>query len=172
MQRVIISDTSCLTDLNKHKLLHIFLKLPFEIVVPNVMFEEDLLDFSDREKRALRKAGLVVASLTGEEVATAAAMNAEQPALSLNDCFAVTLALSKEGCVLLTGDARLRKKAESHKVDVHGLLWAFEQLLENGLVLADVIHAALVVIQKDDKAHLPKQSVAQMIVKLSKKLST
>lgn len=168
-QRVIVSDTSCLIDLNKHKLLHTFLKLPFEIVVPDVMFEEELLDFSNKEKRALRKAGLIVAEFTAEEVAAAAAMNAELPALSLNDCFAITLALAKEGCVLLSGDARLRKKAESHKVDVHGLLWAFEQLLEKGLVVAEVIYAALLVIQKDDKAHLPKQLVAQMLAKLAPK---
>jgi hypothetical protein len=38
--RIIVSDTSCLIDLRKASLLEGFLKLPYEIVIPDTLFEE------------------------------------------------------------------------------------------------------------------------------------
>ena len=49
--RIIVSDTSCLIDLRKAALLAAFLRLPFgEILIPNSLFEDELLSFSVEEK--------------------------------------------------------------------------------------------------------------------------
>ena len=38
--------------------------------------------------------------------------------------------------MILTGDNRLRKEAQRQGFEVHGILWVFEQLLENQLIEA------------------------------------
>ena len=52
--RIIVSDSSCLIDLRKAALLAAFLQLPYEILIPNTLFEEELLKFTDEEKKLLR----------------------------------------------------------------------------------------------------------------------
>jgi hypothetical protein len=51
--RIIVSDSSCLIDLRKASLLDVFLRLPYEIVIPNTLFEEELIRFTDEQKEAL-----------------------------------------------------------------------------------------------------------------------
>lgn len=63
--RIIISDTSCLIDLRKAALLTAFPRLPFEILIPNTLFEDELLSFSADEKKNLIAAGLKVVDLPG-----------------------------------------------------------------------------------------------------------
>ena len=65
--RIIISDTSCLIDLRKAALLAVFLRLPFEVLIPNTLFEDELLSFSVEEKRSLVKAGLRIVDLPGNK---------------------------------------------------------------------------------------------------------
>lgn len=40
----------------------------------------------------------------------------------------------QEQCPLLTGDKDLRDAAEKEKVEVHGMLWIVEQLLDRKLI--------------------------------------
>ena len=42
--RVVISDSSCLIDLRKASLLPAFLRLPYELLIPNALFEDELLN--------------------------------------------------------------------------------------------------------------------------------
>jgi len=51
--RIVVSDSSCLIDLRKVSLLDAFLKLPYEILIANTLFEEELLKFTGVQKRAL-----------------------------------------------------------------------------------------------------------------------
>jgi len=51
--RIIASDTFCLIDLQRGKLLAAFLTLPYEFVLPDVIFDDELLSFSGREKALL-----------------------------------------------------------------------------------------------------------------------
>ena len=48
--RIVVSDSSCLIDLRKASLLDVFLRLPYEFLIPNTLFEEELLRFTDEEK--------------------------------------------------------------------------------------------------------------------------
>lgn len=40
----------------------------------------------------------------------------------------------KKSGTLLTGDARLRTVAEGEQVVVHGILWVFDELVENEII--------------------------------------
>ncbi len=55
--RIIINDASCLIDLRKASLLAVFLLLPFEFLIPNTLFEDELLSFTDNEKKTLLSGG-------------------------------------------------------------------------------------------------------------------
>lgn len=58
MTRIIISDTSTLIDLRKAALLEALLRLPYEIQVPDLLYEDELLSIPVGEKRMLRRQGL------------------------------------------------------------------------------------------------------------------
>jgi hypothetical protein len=126
--RIIVSDSSCLIDLRKTSLLEAFLKLPYEIVIPDTLFEEELLKFSAAEKAALLENGLKVIELPGVGVRRAQELEAGFPALSIHDCFAFALAERIPGSILLTGDGRLRDIAANHLIEVHGVLWGIDEI--------------------------------------------
>ncbi len=147
--RIIVSDTSCLIDLRKASLLEGFLKLPYEIVIPDTLFEEELLKFSETEKRMLLDGGMKVLELPGEGVLRAQAMASSFPALSLHDCFAFALAERHPGCILLTADGSLRSTAKSHGIEVHGVLWAIDEMGKAASVTTGEIHRALELFASD-----------------------
>ena len=55
--RLIVSDSSCLIDLRKASLLEAFLDLPFEVLIPDVLFEEELVRFTPAQKDLLLRGG-------------------------------------------------------------------------------------------------------------------
>lgn len=126
--RIIISDSSCLIDLRKASLLKAFLNLPYEIVIPDTLFEEELLKFTEAEKSILLENGLKVMELPGEGVLRAQQLEAGFPALSIHDCFALALAERTPDSILLTGDGSLRTIAGKQKIEVHGVLWAIDEM--------------------------------------------
>src|SRR5450432_716032 len=112
--RIVVSDSSCLIDLRKVSMLELLLKLPYEFLIPNTLFEEELLKFTAAQKEALIRGGLKVVDLAGERVLRARAIVREVPQLSVHDGFAFALAESQSGCILLSGDERLRRLAARH----------------------------------------------------------
>lgn len=161
--RIIISDTSCLIDLRKAALLAAFLRLPFEILIPNTLFEDELLSFTADEKRALIKGGLKIVDLPGVQVSRARDVIRARPRLSIHDGFAFALAETHSGCILLTGDSELRSLAESSCIEVHGILWVCDQLFEGKLSTAEQLHAALSQFAEDPAVRLPKRELAGYI---------
>ncbi|MFO7904447.1 MAG: hypothetical protein ACQESR_10210 [Planctomycetota bacterium] len=71
--RIIVSDTSCLIDLQRGELIEVFLGLPHEFVLPDVLFDNELLSFSRKEKVLLRTR-MSIKGLDGEEEDLQAAM--------------------------------------------------------------------------------------------------
>ena len=126
--RIIVGDSSCLIDLRKASLLDSFLQLPYEIVIPDTLFEEELLKFSATEKAALLENGLKVIELPGEGVRRAQELEAGFPELSIHDCFAFALAESITNSILLTGDGKLSDIAANHQIEVHGVLWGIDEM--------------------------------------------
>jgi hypothetical protein len=157
--RIIISDSSCLIDLRKASLLASFLLLPFEVLIPNTLFEDELLSFTDDEKRTLLHGGLKVIDLPGPQVSRAREVIRAQPRLSIHDGFAFALAEVNHGCILLTGDSLLRDLGEASQIEVHGVLWVFDQIHSNQLATARTLHAALSQLA----ARLPRREVAAYI---------
>ena len=157
--RIIVSDSSCLIDLRKASLLQPFLRLPYEILIPNTLFEEELLKFTGEEK-ALLRGGLKIMDLPGESVLRAQHVVSHMPHLSIHDGFAFALAELCPGCILLSGDGGLKTLAEEHDIEVHGVLWVIDEMHRNGLAGAGDILTALGLFTRDPTVRLPRRSLA------------
>jgi predicted nucleic acid-binding protein len=161
--QVVISDSSCLIDLRKTSLLEAFLRLPYELLIPNTLFEEELLKFSAAQKKALLRGGLKIVELPGEGVLRARQIARELPHLSIHDAFAYALAESRPGCVLLTGDGPLRAFARRQKIEVHGVLWVIDELHVHAISAAGTLLKALQELASDPTVRLPPQELAAYI---------
>lgn len=161
--RIVVSDSSCLIDLRKVSLLDALLRLPCEFLIPNTLFEDELLKFTVAQKKALVRGGLQVIDLPGERVLRAQAVMRQAPRLSVHDGFAFSPAESRPGCILLTGDGELRALAAQHQMEVHGVLWVIDELHRNRIVKAKVLLAALRTFSADPAVRLPARDVSAFI---------
>lgn len=157
--RIVISDSSCLIDLRKAGLLAALLKLPYEFLIPDTLFEDELLQFSKSQKRTLLEGGLKVMELPAAGVLRAGKITGALPGLSIHDGFAFALAERNPGCILLTGDGDLRRLAKRHAIEFHGVLWVIDEIHRNGLAGVRVLHAALVLFRDDTTVRLPPIAV-------------
>jgi len=158
--RIAVSDSSCLIDLRKASLLGALLQLPYEFVIPDILFDEELLEFASAEKEGLIRAGLRVLDLPGNGVKRAVELIGAKPKLSIHDGFAFVLAESYPGCILLTGDGELRALADSQKIEVHGVLWVLDELHRCRLATAATLAAALRTFAADPTVRLPYRELA------------
>lgn len=165
--RIVVSDSSCLIDLRKVSLLDALLRLPFEFLIPDALFEDELVKFTAAQKKALLRGGLKVIELPGERVLRAQAVIRESPRLSVNDGFAFALAENHPGCILLSGDGELRDLATRHQMEVHGVLWVIHEIHRNQIETAQTLLAALKVFSADSTVRLPKRDIAAFIKRFS-----
>jgi predicted nucleic acid-binding protein len=168
--RIIISDTSCIIDLGKGRLMRAVLSLPYSFVMPDVLFENELLTLSPVERRELLTLGLQVVELDGEGTARALAHFARYRRLTGPDCFALALAEQTQNCILLTGDEWLRRVAAGMGIEVHGVLWALDQLEHHQLATIEALVAALTLFQEDPLVFLPQDEVHQRLRRLRRML--
>jgi len=161
--RIIVSDSSCLIDLRKASLLEAFLRLPYEILIPDTLFEEELLKFSYKERKMLLQGGLKVTELPGDGVLRAQSIAARFPALSIHDCFAFTLAECNPSSLLLTGDAELRSIAQQHSIEVHGVLWLIDEIHSASTASVQSLLEALQLFEEDPTVHLPIRDLKAFI---------
>ncbi len=165
--RIIVSDTSCLIDLRKASLLEAFMKLPYEKAIPDTLFEEELLNFSCDEKNIFLEGGMSVIELPGESVLRAQHIKSYCPALTIHDCFAFSLAEQSPGCILLTGDDKLRSVATSHKIEVHGVLWALDEIKDHRTATISALIAALELFEEDKTVRLPARTLRAFLKRYS-----
>lgn len=161
--RIIVSDSSCLIDLRKASLLDAFLSLPYEICIPNTLFEEELLKFTAAQKEALVEGGLKVIDIPGPGVLRAQEVIRAKPRLSIHDGFAFALAESHQESILVTGDGGLKALATRHGIEVHGLLWVVDQIHTHGLQTATALATALRVLEQDASVRLPRRELLAAI---------
>ena len=160
MATLLVSDTSVLVDLERGGILREFFDLPFDIGVPDVLFEDELEDWEGPDLVAL---GLKVLTLTSDGVSLAQTYQVAAPELSIPDSFALALA-KMDDHILLAGDASLRNLAEDEHVVVHGVLWVFDQLEESG-VAKEKLHAALSAIASHPRCRLPNAEIQKRLNK-------
>ncbi|MBM3359301.1 MAG: hypothetical protein FJY54_16445 [Betaproteobacteria bacterium] len=165
--RIVVSDASCLIDLRKVSLLEAFLRLPYECLIPDTLFDEELLKFTEAQKKSLLRGGLKVVELPGPGVLRAREIVRDFPHLSIHDGFAFALAESRPGCILLTGDGPLRAFARRRKIEVHGVLWVIDELHDHRVSPMGSLHAALRTMASDPTVRLPVNELAAYLKRYS-----
>jgi predicted nucleic acid-binding protein len=162
--QVIVSDTSCLIDLKKVSLIEAFLLLPYEIIMPDILFAEEIIRFTHQEK-AILEGGLRITSISGNGVLRAIEIQSKNRKLSINDCFAFVLAESISNSILLTGDKRLRNLANNSGLEFRGVIWIIEQIYEANLVSHEQLYLILLEWKKDKTVRLPEVALDSLIEK-------
>lgn len=153
--RILVSDTSALVDLERGSLLEATFRMPFEFTVPDLLYNRELKNHGGDRLCAL---GLRIAELDGDGVMRALEYRRRKPALSLPDCFALTLA-ARGDWTLLTGDRELRRLAVSEHVECHGVLWLMDRMIETASASARQLHDGLEAIIAHPRCRLPKREV-------------
>jgi len=163
--RIVVSDASVIIDLAKTRLIEATLALPFEFVIPDAIFDAELISLANYTPADLVRLGFTVGTLDGPDVASALTLYGRNPALSFNDCLALTYAQVKS-CILMTGDGPLRLLAQKSSVEVHGLLWAARLMSEHKTCPNSRIMAALEALRLQPSARLPAAALAELIAAL------
>ena len=164
MATLLVSDTSVVVDLDRGGILNAIFQLPFDIGVPDVLYEAELKDW---QGPALVGLGLKVLVLDGDGVALAQRYRGHQPKLSLPDAFALALAKT-EGHILLAGDANLRALAKIEEVEVHGVLWVLDQLEKSAVLSAGELFGGLTAIVAHPRCRLPQTETKSRLDRYSK----
>lgn len=162
--RILVSDTSVLIDLERGSFLESRFKLPFEFVVPDLLYARELAEFGGP---ALVERGLHVEELTSEEVTTAQRVRSAYPKLSLPDAFAYSLASSRRW-TLLAGDGELRALAQAQQVPCFGVLWVLDQFFDSQMIKAAAIVGGLEAIAGHPRCRLPKTEIQARLERYKK----
>lgn len=164
---VLVSDSSILIDLARWSLLEAIFDLPFELAVPDTLFEEEILDLGKIHRERLIALGLRIESLDAEGVTRAINYQISRPKLTINDCFAVSLA-AINNWPLLTGDKQMRALAEEECVEVHGLFWVIDRFIEHRIVHVTTLAAVLRGMLGDPRTYLPHAEINKRLAILTR----
>lgn len=165
-----VSDTSCMTDLRKAGILDASLRLPYVFVMPKTMFDDEWLCPNKDERDALREMGLDAQESPIEFVRRATKCFEEYGGLDFNDCLALVFAEAIGGSILSTGDASLRKVAEGKGIEVHGVLWAIDEMNARKTASPQVLHDALSLFREDRSVFLPADEIRRRMNRLARML--
>lgn len=168
--RVIVSDSSIIIDLAKGELIEPALALPYEFVIPDALFENELINLGRYRKEDLPELGLNIQELEPDELSRAIGYRSRYTRLTAQDCFALTIAKVTPDAMLLTGDQNLRRAAETETVEAHGLLWACEQMKQHQTVRIAHLHDALCQFRDDPTVWLPRDPLRDLIRRVNHQL--
>jgi len=163
-RRVVINDASMLIDLHKLGLLDALASLPMSLWIPDLIWFNELLSISEQTKTEIVSAFQVV-ELDGVHVGHARDLMAADLRLSFADCSALALACATPHSILLSSDRLMRSTAQGLQLEVHGMFWLLDQLVEHEIISRRRVHEALSAIQADPTIRLPRDVVGEYLLK-------
>ena len=144
-------------------MLEVMCKLPYEIhtvdfVVAEIVDETQRIAFD----HLVSTGKIRINSFSAEEVMEIVAEHSDVSGnLSIPDC-SVCYYARKHNVPMLTGDRRLRKYAEAQSIEVHGILFLFDEMVRFGVVSPAIAAAKLEKLMQLN-ARLPKSEISQRI---------
>ncbi|MBQ9172410.1 MAG: hypothetical protein IJ161_01610 [Bacteroidales bacterium] len=144
VKTIVVSDTNIFIDLVRLNILDSFFALPFEVHTTNFVINEltvpeqktVVADFIKQNK-------LIIGTLSSEEVGKIALLSINTGGkISITD-FSVCLYSKKNGYTLLTGDKKLRKVALDESITVRGILYLFDEMVNNSTLTLEQAIATL-----------------------------
>jgi predicted nucleic acid-binding protein len=133
-----VIDTSVLIDLWNGDLLGAVFELEITLIAPTPILDE----LQEPDRNTLLKLGLEHNIPSIEQLIEGNMMSVNEPQLSLADCSAFIVARDNKW-PLLTGDKRLRQKAEDEDLVMHGVLWLMDLIEAKGNVDSQALATSL-----------------------------
>ena len=124
-----VLDTSICVDLWSAGILENALRLPHDFLLPDVIAEE----CKEPPGEYLKSLDIVSVSLEAEHIDSVAILVEQYGQPSLSDLFALTYAKAHVH-MLLTGDGPLRAAAENEGVEVHGVIWIVDAMVQQNIL--------------------------------------
>lgn len=137
MEVIVVSDTNIFIDLIEIGLLEGFFSLPWEIHTTDMIIHELKVPTQKEMIVKYRTDGLLyvkeynVAEMV--DLAKFHVLQREMAKVSIQDCSVWLYAMNKN-YTLLTGDAKLRSAATKMSVDVHGIIYVIDKLVDKQLI--------------------------------------
>jgi hypothetical protein len=124
-----VVDASIWIDLQAADLIEAAFNCPFQWHCPDFIVQE--LRYPSGNELVAK--GMHEEHFSGDEVVEIVELGAQYPKPGRRDLSAIVLAKRLE-CMVLTGDGALRKAAEKESVEVHGILWLLQSMVELGQI--------------------------------------
>lgn len=136
--RAVITDANIWIDLHRGEVTAEAFKLNLVFKTPDLVAHEIL----SPSVTSLKRLGLQIVELSGIQVFEVIQMARKYPRPSRPDLSALVLAAA-EGTIILTGDKALRAAAEAEGLNVRGVLWLLEMMVDGQILTGAKAIAAL-----------------------------
>ncbi len=133
--KIIVNDTNIFIDMNSIGLLGLMCELEYEIHTVDFVAAE-IINPEQKEvfNQMVALGKIKVDSFTSKEVSEIVEeYSAVSGNLSIPDC-SVCYYARKNNVPMLTGDRRLRRYAEQQSIEVHGILFLFDEMVANSVI--------------------------------------
>ena len=161
--KILVNDTNIFIDLHSVGLLEEMCRLPYEIHTVDIVVAE----IADADQRRIfdelvAQGGIFIDGFTADEVIEIVEEHSSVSGnLSRPDC-SVCYFARKHNVPMLTGDRRLRRYAEEQSIEVHGILFIFDELVRH-----DIISTSMAADRLEElfaiNARLPKAEIRERI---------
>lgn len=161
--KILVNDTNIFIDLHSVGLLEEMCRLPYEIHTVDFVVAE----IADADQRRIfdelvAQGGIFIDGFTADEVIEIVEEHSSVAGnLSIPDC-SVCYFARKHNVPMLTGDRRLRRYAEEQSIEVHGILFIFDELVRH-----DIISTSMAADRLEElfaiNARLPKTEIRNRI---------
>ena len=132
--RIVINDANILIDIAKLDLLEAFSNLNFDLYTTDFVYEElNEIQKSPISTLLIKDHLTIIETEDIQDFQNITTLLENSNGLSLEDC-SVWYYSSKMSGTLLTGDGKLRKRASEDGVEVRGVLFIFDELINQNLL--------------------------------------
>jgi hypothetical protein len=161
--QLFVNDANILIDLLSIELLSEFCKLPIQLSTSDFVFEE----LYGNQKAAIEKLEklTIIKTETTEDYLGINEIVVNSTGLSFEDC-SVWFYSKKLGGTLLSGDGKLRKQATQGDIQVRGILFILDELVQEEIITKSTAFQKLTVL-KSLNPRLPKKEIEKRLARWS-----
>lgn len=156
-------------DLCTADLLAEFISLPWSIHTTDMVLSE-IKEESQIQKINVVKSQMTIKDFTPEELLTLLKFQQEIHQtcnLSIQDCSILSYC-EDHGYTMLTGDKVLRSKASERRISVRGIIYIFDQFVDNNIIPAPMAAERLEKLSSINQ-RLPKKEIESRLLKWKNK---
>ena len=165
MKKIVVNDTNVFIDLYEVGLLDEFFSLPWEVHTTDFVMLELLREGQhDTVARYKAEKRLIVPVFEAKEmleIGNLFQQSLNKTNLSLTDC-SVWYYAKVNNYILLTGDRKLRTTSAYEGVEVHGVIYVFDRLIELNVISRQVAVKKLQQLYSIN-SRLPKEEIEKRI---------